>query len=149
MHFQVMVRGDTNQHWEPFLTPESDPFVVMRLLQKAHQQWAEVTVVQAADHEHLASLVERVREQGPETGERSVTLGATRADAPIDVDQRRLALESGPGGDNDRPYTFELPENMAVLSRWLTLMVRHRHTPSSKDPGAQANAMHTDVNSGD
>lgn len=38
------------------------------------------------------------------------------------LDQRRLSVESGPGGDHDIPYQFSLPTSTPQLLAWTRLM---------------------------
>ncbi len=40
------------------------------------------------------------------------------------LERRREALESGPGGDHDLPYTFSLPRSLPQVLAWMSLLVR-------------------------
>lgn len=40
------------------------------------------------------------------------------------LERRREALESGPGGDHDLPYSFSLPLSLPQVLAWMILMVR-------------------------
>ncbi len=39
-------------------------------------------------------------------------------------ERRREALESGPGGDHDLPYSFSLPRSLPQVLAWMTLLAR-------------------------
>ena len=43
------------------------------------------------------------------------------------LERRRLELERGAGGDNDRPYTFTLPACMPQVLAWVRLLMRVRN----------------------
>src|SRR6266581_1074708 len=40
------------------------------------------------------------------------------------LERRREALESGPGGDHDLPYSFSLPRSLPQIFAWMTLLAR-------------------------
>jgi hypothetical protein len=40
------------------------------------------------------------------------------------MEARRWALESGPGGDHDQPYTFAMPQSLETVAAWLHLLGR-------------------------
>jgi len=40
------------------------------------------------------------------------------------LERRREALESGPGGDHDLPYSFSLPRSLPQVLAWVTLLAR-------------------------
>jgi len=40
------------------------------------------------------------------------------------LERRREALESGPGGDHDLPYSFSLPLSLPQVLAWMTLLAR-------------------------
>jgi hypothetical protein len=40
------------------------------------------------------------------------------------LERRREELESGPGGDHDRPYRFSLPLSSPQVLAWMSLLVR-------------------------
>ena len=40
------------------------------------------------------------------------------------LERRREALESGPGGDHDLPYSFSLPRSLPQVLAWMTLLAR-------------------------
>jgi hypothetical protein len=40
------------------------------------------------------------------------------------LDQKRLQIERGPGGDHDTPYRFSLPISTPQLLAWTRLLVR-------------------------
>jgi len=40
------------------------------------------------------------------------------------LERRREALESGPGGDHDLPYSFSLPRSVPQVLAWMTLLAR-------------------------
>ena len=42
------------------------------------------------------------------------------------LDRRRQELESGPGGDHDRPYNFGLPLSLPQVLAWMNLLVKVR-----------------------
>src|SRR5260370_13256217 len=43
------------------------------------------------------------------------------------LEQRRVELERGAGGDHDLPYKFTLPISMPQVLAWMKLMVRVQH----------------------
>jgi hypothetical protein len=43
------------------------------------------------------------------------------------LERRREELESGPGGDHDIPYRFNLPISMPQVLAWMSLLVRVQH----------------------
>ncbi len=60
MVYQVLVRPRADENWESFGLPTSDPFTAMRLIQQAHQQHEEVSVLQADTLSALKGLLERL-----------------------------------------------------------------------------------------
>lgn len=42
----------------------------------------------------------------------------------IEMERRRFALEQGPGGDHDLPYTFALPPDWLEVFAWMRLLTR-------------------------
>jgi hypothetical protein len=132
--FQVMVRHHAEATWERYGAAVADPFTAMRLLQRARQDYADVTTVQAAGAGELELLIARLLNDAPaptEAPEMAATMAATlpvpnpmRLHLPLEY--RRWELERGPGGDHDQPYRFVLPADPRVLGRWLRLFALHR-----------------------
>lgn len=137
MIYQVLVRQQADVSWEPYGKPTKDPFVVMRLIQQAHQQYGEISVVQADNLGAMRSLLERLRRG--ELPAHAVSIGPALTATPrVSVrdevwEVRRWELEQGAGGDHDLPYRFELPPNPQVLAAWLSLMANRRRGGESDE----------------
>jgi hypothetical protein len=138
MVYQILVRQQSDAGWKPYHKAISDPFVAMRLMQQANQQYGEVSVVQADNLSALRTLVERLRRG--ELPTHAVSIGPALTATPrVSVrdavwEVRRWELEQGAGGDHDMPYRFELPPNAKVLAAWLSLMAsRWRGTESDEE----------------
>lgn len=126
MIYQVLVRPRPDENWRSFGLPTGDPFTAMRLIQQAHQQHEEVSVLQADNLGALRGLLERL-ERG-ELPDQAVSVAPSLTSTPrVSVrdefwELRRWDLEQGAGGDHDTPYRFELPLNTKVVAEWLRLM---------------------------
>ncbi|MBF6589247.1 MAG: hypothetical protein IVW57_01795 [Ktedonobacterales bacterium] len=128
MIYQVMIRRQVGMAWVAYAAPTDDPSDVVRLIQAANQQYAEVTVLQAESKQALAVVLARLRNGELPTHTISPLPGLTATprvtvqDMPME--RRRWEIEQGPGGDHDEPYEFRLPGNMEVAAAWLRLLAR-------------------------
>lgn len=128
MMYRVLVRASGENEWEPYAEPTDDPLAAMRLIQQANQRHVEVTVLQAETPDDLTLLVERVRRgEMAASGSPFPGLTSTPRVSVRDTtwDTRLWELESGPGGDCDQPYQFELPRDTRIVAAWLALMAVH------------------------
>jgi hypothetical protein len=68
--------------------------------------------------QHIAMRTAQVIQQGAP----NATTGTAEGLSVSVLDQKRLEVELGPGGDHDVPYSFALPVSMPQVLAWMRLL---------------------------
>jgi hypothetical protein len=101
---------------------------------QAAQQDADVaTWAKAVWDEYVMMRAAHMAQQGATVNtSSSLSESITTREVPSSLDmrlleQKRLEIESGLGGDHDLPYKFSLPLSLPQVLAWMTLQVRVHH----------------------
>jgi hypothetical protein len=88
----------------------------------AKARWDEFVTTRAAQIAQQRASVNT----SSSSGESITTTGAPSSSDMSFLQQKRLEIESGPGGDHDTPYRFALPISMNERLAWIHLQRRVR-----------------------
>ncbi len=86
----------------------------------AKARWDEFVTTRAAQLAQQGATVKT----SSSSCESITTTGASSSSAMSVLQQKRLEIESGPGGDHDTPYRFALPISMKERLAWVHLQSR-------------------------
>lgn len=141
MMYQVLKWSRELDGWVPLSGPTTQAHMARLQLSRARRYCTGAVLVQAETAQELACQVRHVQRsrcrpagaappilQSPGAQpvvSRDATSPAAPDAAPLH-DDRRWALERGPGGDHDEPYRFALPVEAVVMYQWFRLLARVR-----------------------